>query len=151
MIMDSAFIGCNLLDNIRTPSKALVVTKNGESYNFIYLKNGSIPRNGLSRVAIVSECFNSMRPAETLDLKHSITDILGTEMRSKWDKKHQQLRALLPPYEKRHKKEVTSILELGLWKAEMEKSGGGLNPRIRAESRLGGEAEVIIKRVMPFL
>ena len=49
----------------------------------------------------------------------------------------------------RRKKEVTTLLELGLWKSKMMTDG--LNPVVREECRLCCGARVIIPSVLPFL
>ena len=66
-----------------------------------------------------------------------------------WASKLQSLLALVALHELRHKKEVATLLELGLWKSKMMEDG--LNPDIRENCRLRSGAGVIIGSVLPFL
>ena len=64
--------------------------------------------------------------------------------------KRARLYDLLNVYNDRRKKEVTTLLELGLWKAEMRRSSGTA-PWTRATCRVICNADVIIPTVVPFL
>ena len=57
----------------------------------------------------------------------------------------------MAPHEKRHKNEIASLLELRLWKAEMEQSGNDSDARTRAECRPARGVEVIQDNVLSFL
>ena len=93
------------------------------------------------------------------NIEIAITGILGEEiMRSdaswqcnEWDDKHQQLCAMLAPKEKQHKNKIASLLELRLWKAEMEKAGEDVDSRIRTECRPKNGVEMIQENVLSFL
>ena len=108
----------------------------------------TIPCTNLAQVVITSECFNSMSAEEISQLEHAITENMG--LRSVWGEKHERLCELLAPYEVRHKKEVTTTLELALWKAEIDQSGG-LVRATREECRLKCGTDVVIQNVLPFL
>merc|ERR1712160_191760 len=101
-----------------------------------------------ARVVITSECFNSIDAEGISQLEITATGILG--LFSVWGEKHERLRELLAPYELRHKKEVTTILELGLWKAQIDQLDG-LNLETREQCRLACGAGVVIGNVLPFL
>ena len=160
IIGESAFADCNMLNHVRIPFKALVITKCGyadddEQYWVGFARDGTISTVGIDKrhnwVVVILNCFNFMHLHEMLRLKRPIMGILGEDMRQGWDQKRQQLRALLAPHEKRHKKEITSLLELRLWKTKIENLEDNLNPIARAKCRFGSQAEVIIKQVAPFL
>ena len=76
-----------------------------------------------------------------------------------WDEKCQQLRALLAPHEKRHKAEIASLLEIRLWKAELETVDDDSDSRARARTRAKTRAayrpqrgvEMIQDNVLSFL
>lgn len=149
LIGGRAFNECDLLNHIVVTPKCFVVEKTGEDYSFSFTTNGMIdPNTEFDRVVIASECFHSMRSEEVHALEVAMTEIL--EMELEWDDECERLRGLLAPYERRRKEEVTSILELGLWKAEMRRSNG-TGPGIREACRLACGAEVVIEQVIPFL
>jgi len=66
-----------------------------------------------------------------------------------WDTQRERLGDLLAPYELRHRRVVTTLLELVLWKAKMVSEG--VNPEIRGECRVNCGAAIIIPSVLPFL
>ena len=123
IILPHAFLGCDLLDHIKVPCKTVVITGNREGQDFVLEKDSFPPATRHKKLAISSECFNSIRPEEMSDMETAIMRIIGEEIRrsngpwqedfqyDEWDEKCQQLYALLAPHEKRHKKEIASLLE----------------------------------------
>ena len=124
IILHEAFDECDSLDHIRVPCKALVITGNREGENFVLVRDRFAPPPlGHRKLAIASECFNSIHPEEMSNIETDIIGVLGREIMqsgapwledslyNEWDEKCQQLRALLAPHEKRHKKEIASLLE----------------------------------------
>ena len=168
MVNEGVFEECNLLDRITTPSKALVITvthegndddgeEGGEGeddHRFSFLTesttmvDGTVPCTDSAHVVIASECFNSMGAEALSQLEIAASGILG--LRSAWGQKHKGLRRLIAPHELRHQKEVTTILELGLWKAQIDQSDD-LSQETREECRLNCGAGVIIPNVLSFL
>ena len=163
IILRKAFRGCDLLDYIRVPCRALVITGNRGGQNFSLARDGFTPQVSTKKLVIASECFNSIRPTEMPSMETAIMRIIGEEIMQsaeawyedsnydKWEEKCQQLRALMAPYEKRHKNEIASFLELRLWKADMEKLGNDTDARTRAECRPARGVEVIQDNVLSFL
>ena len=152
------------MDHIRIPCKALIITGNREGQDFVLVRNGfTAPCSGHRKLVITSECFNSISAAEMSDVKTAIMRIVGEEiirsnrlwnedsLYEEWNEKCRQLRAFLAPYEKRHKNKIASLLELRLWKAEMEKLGNDTDARTRAECRPARGVEVIQDNVLSFL
>jgi len=146
IILTNAFVGCDVLRHIRLPCKALVITGNEEGQHFTFARDGFTLQISKRNVVIASECFNSIRPAEISDIEIAIISIAGEEIMSselswsnsqynEWDEICQRLRVLLAPHEKRHKAEIASLLELRLWKAEMEKLDDDSDSRARARTR----------------
>lgn len=107
-----------------------------------------IPHTDLAQVVITSDCFHSMRACEIEEVGLLVAGILG--LRLGWGDKREQIRRLFAPYEAQHRKEVATILELGLWKAKMEETDC-VDPRIREECRVKCGAAVVIEKVLPFL
>ena len=160
IMLREAFDECDSLDHIRVPCKSLVITGNSGGENFVLVRDRFAPPTwGDKKLVIASECFNSICPAEMSNIEIAITGILGEEiMRSdascqcnEWDDKRQQLCAMLAPKEKQHKNKIASLLELRLWKAEMEKAGEDVDSRIRTECRLKNGVEMIQENVLSFL
>ena len=124
LILTDAFGECDLLERIRIPCRALVITGNGEGQNFSLVKDGFTPQGSHRKLVIASECFNSIDWVEVSDMEIAIMRILGEEMLrsgrdwdedarySEWDEKCRRLRAFLAPHEERHKKDIASVLEL---------------------------------------
>jgi len=162
-ILHQAFDNCDLLDCIRVPCTALVITGNGEGLIFSLVKDGFTPQVSHNKQVIASECFNSILSAEMSEVETAIVRVLGEEfMQSmhfwqedseydEWDEKCQRLRALLAPHERRHKAEIASLLELRLWKTEMENVGYELDSRTRAECRPARGVEMVQENVLSFL
>lgn len=149
LIDTHTFEGCDSLDRVRVARKCLFITYTREGYNFNFATERSIPLTAhMKAVMITSECFYSMRSTDVSELEIAVAEILG--MRLEWDAKRERLCRLLVPHERRRKKEVTSLLELGLWKAEMCRSGG-TGPGPREECRVTCRAHIIIENVVPFL
>ena len=90
-----------------------------------------------------------MSSTEISEIGLAVAGILG--LRLGWGDKREQIRQLLAPYEFRHLKEVTTLLELGLWKAKMDDGIDGVNPRSREQCRAKCGATVIMEQVIPFL
>ena len=146
MILANAFRNCNLLSRIRVPCKALINPWNGQARSFVCAKDEISSEISHKKLVIASECFNSICPAEFSGIEIAIVRIIGEEIirlhiwlealrYDEWDEKCQQLRALMAPYEKRHKNEIASLLELRLWKVEMGKIGDISDESTRAEYR----------------
>lgn len=147
LVEEDTFTGCDLLYHITAAPKCFVVEKIGENISFSFATDGTISSNTeFERVVIDSDCFHSMSSHEVSALEIAMTEVLGTNFGEEWDDKCERLRALLAPHERRRKKEVTTLLELGLWKAEMRRTGG-----TRATCRLTCKAEGIIPHVVSFL
>ena len=163
LILDEAFWQCDLLDCVRVPCTALVITWNGEYQNLVLARDGFTPGRTHNTLVIASECFNSICRREISVMESAIMRIVGEEYNrrshrpwdngqcSEWDEKDQRLRALLAPHEKRHKSEIASLLELRLWKAEMETLGDDSDARTRAECRPQRGVEMIQDNVLSFL
>jgi len=150
-MQEEVFEGCDLLGHVRVPSKALVVTETeaGGDRDARLVADGAIPRTALPQVVLASECFNSMRATEMSEFELASTEILG--LRGAWDDARERLRALLAPFEVRHGREVTTLLELGLWKAALQASAETANASTRENCRLNCGAGVIIPNVASFL
>jgi len=146
------------LERVATPSRALVVVADEEEEeegrrHFHWATGGTLPRAALQRddaalVVIAAECFSSLHPEEKGDVQAAVAGVLDLEMG--WDEQRARLRDVLAPYEMRHKEEITTILELGLWKAEM----GGVDRAdlcVRETCRVNCGADGIIPYVLPFL
>jgi hypothetical protein len=134
-------------------AKALVITGTQGNRQFHVATDTFAPRDfaqvapiDSAQVVIVSECLHSMCAADMSEVKLRITEILNPQ--GEWDRQRERLRDLFAPYELRHKKEVTTLLELGLWKAKMVSEG--VNPEIRGECRVNCGAMVIISNVLSF-
>lgn len=147
-MIEAGVFDCSLLDSVTSPSTALVVTEVRDNLHFYLATDGTIPHADSAVVVIASECFNSMRTPEMADVESAIIDIMGRPVG--WDDQRERLRALLSPHELSHKKEVTTILELGLWKAAMDKVEN-MNLSVREERRVTCGADSIIPYVLPFL
>ena len=114
---------------------------------------------GDKKLVIASECFNFIRLAEMSNIKTAIMGILGEEIMrldaswrcDDWDDKYQRLCAMLAPHEKHHKNKIALLLELRLWKAEIEKSGDDVDSTIRRECRPNHGVEMIQENVLSFL
>ena len=146
MILSYVFHECNMLDRIRVPCKALIITWNSDGQRFVCATDEIASEISHKKLVIASECFNSICPAEFSGIEIAIVRIIGEEIirlhiwlealrYDEWDEKCQQLRALMAPYEKRHKNEIASLLELRLWKVEMGKIGDISDESTRAEYR----------------
>ena len=162
IILDEAFRNCDLLDRIGVPCRALVLTWNGEGQSFYFARDRfDQPLVGHRKLVVASECFNSIPLAEMSEMETAIMRILGEDILDRpwqkelqhheWDEKCQRLRALLAPHEKRHKAEIASLLELRLWKTEMENFGYELDSRTRAECRPARGVEMVQDNVLSFL
>ena len=79
-----------------------------------------------------------------------ILEVLGTDMSEDWWKKREQLTELLRPHELRHNKDVTTILELALWKANIHQLVCHNRAARRVRLRMRG-SDVIIPGAMSFL
>jgi hypothetical protein len=150
LIRAEAFYHCALLDNVTIPAKALVVTGPQGNRQFSIATDGTFSPSNSTQVVIVSDCFNTMRTADLSDAELRITEILGLQLQGGWDAQRERLRDFLVPYELQHKKNLTTLLELGLWKAKMEESASG-NPETREECRVNCGAMIIISNVLSFL
>ena len=150
MIKAGAFDECNLLHHVRIPTKALVITKaeGNHSFDFTFVSHDTFPHTSPTQTVITSECFSSTHPTETPEVKLSIAGILGLNLG--WDEKRTRLQVFLAPYELCHKKGITTILELGLWKAKMDRMDN-TNPAVRKECHVKCGSEVIIQNVVSFL
>ena len=80
IILHQAFDGCHLLDCIRVPCKALAITGSGGGQDFVLKKDRFIPKTSRKKLAISSEFFNSIRPAEMSGMETTIMGILGEEI-----------------------------------------------------------------------
>ena len=110
------------------------------------LTNGTITLTTRGLVVIASECLESMSLAGLTEAENAINAITNTRDQTREeDLKH--IRALFAHYELERKKEVTTILELALWKAVDEFE----DLTAREESRVACGAGVIIPVVLPFL
>ena len=147
---EQTFSGCSSFAHLVTPSNALVITNTGGNHNFYYVADGIIPQTNFEQAVIHSECFNSMPSTEMSEVELAITGILGRFFGLDWNHKRERICELLAPYELQHKKEVTTILELALWKAKMAEFEG-LDPGIREGCRVRCGAGVIIPGVLSFL
>lgn len=146
--IEAGAFACGSLDRVAIRPRALVVTDNGGQHHFHVATDGTLPRADAARVVIAAECFGSLHPEEMGVVQAAVAGIL--ELRVGWDDQRAQLRDLLAPYELRHKKEVTTILELALWKAEVREWDSS-NPSVRETSRVNCGADSIIPNVLPFL
>ena len=155
-----AFQDCDSLDHVVTSSKALRVdaigSPTGGDYFFQLVTDENTFVHSPSHLLITSECFNSMSLADMSEFQLEITNTLGpvhlydeSWVDEAWATKLQMLLALVALHESRHKKEVATLLELGLWKSKIVEDG--LNPDIREDCRLHCGAGVIIGNVLPFL
>merc|ERR1711966_337568 len=81
MILADAFLKCNLLDHIKVPCKTVVITGNREGQDFVLEKDSFPPATSHKKLAIASECFNSIRPEEMSDMETAIMRIIGEEIR----------------------------------------------------------------------
>ena len=165
IILAHAFLRCDSLDHIRIPCRALVITGNREGQHFSLVRDGFTPQVSTStkKLVIASECFNSICPTEMSGTRAAIVRILGEEMMrshwpwydnlkyNEWNEKCQRIQALLAPHEKRHKAEIALLLELRLWKAELEKIGDDSDSRTRAECRPQCGVEMVQDNVLSFL
>ena len=148
LIEESAFDECILLNHIDIFTNALVVTQTEGNHSFHFSTDGTIPPTGHEQVVITSECFYSMRSAEIVAAESDITQIMGMQI-SRNDKRG-RLREWLALHEMRHREDITTILELGLWKVTMSTSSSAIR-EIRDDSRARYGAGVIIPHVLPFL
>ena len=162
LLLDDTFWQCDVLDCVRVPCTALVITWNGEDQNLVLARDGFTPGRTHNNLVIASECFNSICLGEISVMESAIMRVVGehnlqphrlwdNDQYSEWDEKDQRLRALVAPYEKRHKNEIASLLELRLWKAEMEKIGDISDERTRAECRPQRGVAMIQDNVLSFL
>lgn len=147
-LIEAGAFECSVLESVTSPSTALVVTDGRDKLHFYLAMDGIIPHADSAMVVIASECFNSMRIPEMADVESAIVDIMGR--RVGWDDQRERLRTLLAPHELCHKQEVTTILELGLWKTAMDKVEN-MNLSVREERRVNCGADSIIPYVLPFL
>ena len=151
LIGDEVFDQCNCLAGITIPFGALVVTEAESDHHFSFVANGIIPLSNRKQVVIASDCFRSMAPSQASEVKRAVAGILGTQMQAGWDDKREHLRAWLAPHEARHRKEVATLLELGLWKTGMEPWEDASSPEFRADCRIACKAGVVVPNVMSFL
>lgn len=148
-IKEGAFDGCRSMGHLKTLMRGLVVTSTGRDCSFLFVMDGLMgPPKNCAQVAIFSECFNSMRAAEISEAEIDVTEILG--LRLGWDDKRKLLGEFLAPHELRHKVEVTTFLELGLWKAKLDESDV-LESRSRQDLRVKCGADIIVRNVVPFI
>ena len=156
-ILVDAFYDCDMLDHLRTTSKALrAFSADGANYDFQLATDGDTPVSDDPHVLISSECFNSMSSTLMSEFQLEVTEILGHArewdnflLGETWAGKSQRLHALVARCELRHKREVTTLLELALWKSKMMTDGVNLD--IRECCRLRCGASVIVVGVLPFL
>ena len=157
-IQSRAFEDCDLLHHVGAPSKSLrataVATPGNYDFRLVPDVNTSMPSR--PHVLITSEFVNSMSSAEMSEFQLDIAHILGrlgtwneSWADEAWADKLQSLLALVAEHELRHKKEVATLLELGLWKLKIMEDG--LNPAIREDCRVRCGAGVIIGSVLSFL
>ena len=151
-----AFYDCDMLDHLLIPSNALrAFDAGGGNYDFQLATNRNTPMSSPPHVLITSECLNSMSSTQMSEFQLEITEILGQARdwdsfvdTGTWVGASHRLRALVARHELRHKKEVSTLLELGLWKSKMVTDGANLD---RELCRRCCGAIVIIAGVMPFI
>ena len=149
MISPLAF-GCRLIDHIKVSSRALVCTVTDDAHSFCHVNDGIIPQTEHGQIVIALECFNFLSEADTAELEFAITEILGPYPLLEWDDKCDRIRELLAPHELRRRREVTTLLELGLWKSKLEESQGA-GPGSREACRVHCGADGVIPHVLKFL
>lgn len=95
-------------------------TFGGGSFEFCRHAATTLPDPQFAQVFIDLECLNSLTDSELSILEPDIADILGGDISEDWPDKHEQLTELLHPHELNHKREITTILELALWRKEIQ-------------------------------
>ena len=149
------FYDCDMLDHFQTPSMVLrTFVRAGETYEF-QLSNDRDTPDYYPHMSITSECLYSISSTQMSEFQLEITEILGQARHwdsfvdtGTWVGASHRLRALVASHESRHKKEVSTLLELGLWKSKMMTDGANLD---RELCRRCCGAIVIIAGVMPFI
>ena len=151
MISAGAFDDCTLLEhgNGMVPAKALLGTGAQGNRHFRFAAEGTFSPSNSTQVVISSECFHSVRPAEVSEVELRIAEILDRQ--EEWDAQRERLHTFLAPYELRHTHQVTTLLELGLWKAQIVTAQGANAGLSREECRVNCGAAIIVPHVLSFL
>jgi len=160
IILREAFHQCNSLEHISVPCKSLVITWKDGHENFDLVRDSFPPPAwGEKKLVITSECFSSICLTDMSNIETAITEIIGVEIMPfetswpcyEWDEKCQRICAMLNPHKKQCKNQIASLLELGLWKANMKKTDDEADSRVRAEHRPNHGVEMIQENVLSFL
>jgi len=127
-----AFTTCRSLEPIAVPSKAFVIEtgvylndfgiETEYHHNCRLLTDGTITPEIHGQVVVASsECLMYMSVTGLAEVQNAINEIINSRERSR-DENLERIRVLFAHYELERRKEVTTILELALWKAKVDES-----------------------------
>lgn len=139
----------SLWKRVSIPPRALVVTQVSGNFKFLGPTGRTRTHPGCAQVFLALECLNSLTRSEVVSLKTLIVEILDTDICKDWCNKRGRLTELLHPHELQHNREVTTILELALWKEEIYQLVCCTRTARKACLRMCG-SEIVIPKVMSF-
>ena len=145
-IASGAFIGCTALEHISIPPVALVVNTLDEGSN--YLMRASMPKpSPLNRTVVVSKWMQYRSPSQLEQAEAKVNEILGRRQQTD-EEKVASIREWFAYYDLL---DVTTMLELAIWKANMNGTEQSAEARKASRRNSGSDMNVIIPGVLRLL
>lgn len=151
-IGEDVFIGCSSLVRITIPSPAFV--PDDETIRRCRLVtdghlaiHGRVPRHTI----IATESLASIPLAKMAEIQHTIGEIMNNREGTS-EQQYKRIRALITSIKKQAFLEISTILELALWKkkmAELHCSVSDIGARVECRTRCGADA--IVRGVLSYL
>ena len=138
-----AFYGCTALEHISIPPVALVIDMERSSCQ---LMRSTMPV-GQGRRMVVSKWMQYRSPEQLEQAEAKVNEILGRDDEN-GPQKIESVREWFAYY---NLLDVTSILELAIWRASMNCTERGAVARKASRRKCGNVMNVIIPGVLPFL
>mmetsp|Transcript_17724 Transcript_17724/g.32033 ORF Transcript_17724/g.32033 Transcript_17724/m.32033 type:complete len:247 (-) Transcript_17724:77-817(-) len=141
------FSDCPSLEGITIPPKAFVI---GDGHAFtcelVLTDNGTIPLSDAKQMIVSPEHLNYISSCDLLEIENAITTIMNDQGRTR-EENIEQVLALI---KSRALFEVSTILELALWKINIDKIDDS-SPGTRAEYRVTCGSDYIIPGVKSYM
>eukprot|EP00580_Thalassiosira_gravida_P014698 CAMPEP_0201681380 /NCGR_PEP_ID=MMETSP0494-20130426/51078_1 /ASSEMBLY_ACC=CAM_ASM_000839 /TAXON_ID=420259 /ORGANISM="Thalassiosira gravida, Strain GMp14c1" /LENGTH=503 /DNA_ID=CAMNT_0048165121 /DNA_START=376 /DNA_END=1889 /DNA_ORIENTATION=- len=146
-IEGDAFGSCPSLDGVTIPPKAFIIEV-GHVFTcqLVLTDNGTIPLSDAKQMIVSPEHLNYISSCDLLEIENAITTILNDQGRTR-EENIEQVLALI---KSRALFEVSTILELALWKINIDKIDDS-TPGTRAECRVTCGSDYIIPGVKSYL
>lgn len=144
----AAFCGCRSLTHksIRIPPVALVIGVQDDSCQLLTANTMRLPARPDKKL-IVSKWMQYRSPDELELAEAKVNEILGRRQQTEEEK----IQCIRNWFAYCNLLEVTTLLELAIWRVNMNRSNQSAEARKESRISCGGDMNVIIPSVLPFL